>query len=147
MSFEFEIDPKEAASAEFMTNVHRILLREMTKAAKQNKVSRTDIARILNVDKSAITRAMNGKSNLTIRSISDLLWAIGAVPEFDAHQPQDEVGCNAPAESRPSLTTVAVVKLARTTTQSVSWSGTAKKENSTRKAQGSNTLLTYNYAH
>ena len=147
MSFEFEIDPKEAASAEFMTNVHRVLLREMTKAAKKSKVSRSDVARILSVDRSAITRALNGKSNLTIRSISDLLWAIGAVPEFDACQPQDEVGCNVPAESRPSLSKIAVVKLSRTTTQTVSWSGTEKKETSTTTSRGSKKLLTYNYAH
>lgn len=94
MSFEFDIDPKDAASAEFMTRVHRVLIREMMAAARQKKLSRADIARLLDVDKAVVSRALNGKSNLTIRTISELCWAIGVKPRFEACEESLPVGCN-----------------------------------------------------
>lgn len=147
MSFEFEIDPKEAASAEFMTRVHRILLREMMKAAKVHRISRADVARILEVDKSVVSRALNGKSNLTIRTISDLLWAIGSEPEFDACPIADEIGCNVPTERKITTTETTFTKVSKTTTKTVSWAGSVKKELSKSKPRGSNKLQSYSYAH
>lgn len=94
MSFEFHIDPKDAASAEFMTKVHRVLIREMIKAAKQKRISQSDVARLLDVDKAVVSRALNGKSNLTIRTISDLCWAIGVKPKFEACEDTPPEGSN-----------------------------------------------------
>ncbi|UWQ14589.1 helix-turn-helix transcriptional regulator [Aliiroseovarius sp. M344] len=94
MSFEFSISPKDKASAEFMTRVHGVLAREVVNAAKSKKISRSDIARLLEVDRSVVTRALDGKANLTLRTISELCWALGVVPEFDACEKEYKHGCN-----------------------------------------------------
>lgn len=94
MSFEFSLDPKDKASAEFMTRVHGVLAREFKRAAKEKKLSRADIARLLGVDRSVITRALNGKSNITIRTLSDLCWAMGVEPDFGCREELLAFGCN-----------------------------------------------------
>lgn len=99
MSFEFDISEKDIASAEFMSRVHRVLKREMIKAAKERKISRSELARLLEVDRSVISRALNGKSNLTIRTISDICWGLGLEPSFDACLPSSEHGCNHVADA------------------------------------------------
>lgn len=94
MSFEFSLNERDKASAKFMTKVHRALMREMIRTAKEKKMTRSDIARLLEIDRSAVSRALNGKSNLTIRTVSDLCWAMGVEPHFDAREAFTREGCN-----------------------------------------------------
>lgn len=94
MSFEFSISDRDKASAEFMSKVHRVLMRELRIAAKKRKLTKSDIARLLEVERSTITRALDGKSNLTIRTVSDLCWAVGVEPAFDACEAASAEGCN-----------------------------------------------------
>ncbi len=97
MSFEFELSERERASAKFMSFVHRVLRREVVNAAKVQGITRAEVARRLETDRSSITRALNGTSNLTIRTISDLCWALEIEPDFDARSQEIIVGANCKA--------------------------------------------------
>lgn len=145
MSFEFDIDPKEAASAEFMTRVHRILLREMTKAAREKRISRADVARILNLDKSVVTRALNGTSNLTIRTVSDLCWAIGVTPELEVRDAQLDAGCNVPMQSVQARVVGSGEK--NNVSKGKTWAAVAEREQTSHAVQGGGHVVKVNYAH
>lgn len=145
MSFEFDIDPKEAASAEFMTRVHRVLLREMTKAAREKRISRADVARILNLDKSVVTRALNGTSNLTIRTVSDLCWAIGVTPELEVRDAQLDAGCNVPMQSVQACIVGSGEK--NNVSKGQTWAAVAKREQTSHAVQGGGHVVKVKYAH
>ncbi|MEO5337954.1 MAG: helix-turn-helix transcriptional regulator [Magnetospirillum sp. WYHS-4] len=43
---------------------------------------KAELARLLDVDKAVLSRRLNGTSNMTIKTIADLAWAIGREIEF-----------------------------------------------------------------
>ena len=145
-SFEFDIEPREVASAEFMSLVHRVLLREMIKVAKVKKLSRADVARILDVDKSVVSRALNGKSNLTIRTISDICWAIGITPDFDACEVVDEHGCNHQVPRDATIADTALIKSSSSSSPHLNWVIEGEKPQGRSMSGGKENVSKFSYA-
>ena len=79
-AFEFEIDPKDAASAVYMGRNHRALLAAAIRAKKKYGITQQQIAEKIGVHKSVISRALSGRNNLTERTFAEICWAIGVEP-------------------------------------------------------------------
>jgi transcriptional regulator with XRE-family HTH domain len=66
----------------FIGQVHVVLGHAAVEVARRQRLTRADVAKILGVNKSVITRILSGKSNLTIKTIGELAGALGYRPEL-----------------------------------------------------------------
>ena len=76
MSYRMQISPRSRKAARFISGVHKQLQSAYIRAAKRG-VTQQEIATSLEVDRSTVNKRILGQSNLTLRSISDLAWAMG----------------------------------------------------------------------
>ena len=81
MTFALRIDPKKRAAGRFIGQVRDVLIQAVLSAEKDG-VNRAEIARRINCNRSRITRQLRGTSDLTLRSIAEIAWAIGMKPEI-----------------------------------------------------------------
>ena len=89
-SFSLKVDPREAQYARLAFAVLRTLRQSVSKRTKED-LSQSKIAKRIDMDGSSLSRILNGRvSNLTLRTISDVLWATEFEPiEFDADARED----------------------------------------------------------
>lgn len=71
--FVFEIDEKDAEVAILVGKIQDELRRAYVSSGKK----KNDLAQKLEVDRSVITRRLKPSANLTVRSLAELIWAIG----------------------------------------------------------------------
>lgn len=81
-SFDLDISDRDLAAARYITRVQRHLILQFLRKGRELHLTRADVARKLDVDKSTVSRMLNGKSNLTARTISDLCWALDMEPDL-----------------------------------------------------------------
>lgn len=78
---------------EKLMNQERFIL-EVTEAfcehMKQNKITRTELAKRLGKSRGFVSQVLNGGRNLTIRTIADIAAALGVSPFFDLKKPTGE---------------------------------------------------------
>lgn len=91
MSYQIKIDPRASKAGRFISAVHR----EIQKAFSKSGLKQNDLAKMLDIDRSTINRQLLGQSNLTLRSISDLAWAMDCRLNFSLTPLSDELGVNA----------------------------------------------------
>ena len=89
-SFSLKVDPREAQYARFAFAILRTLRSAVNKRTKEG-LTQAAIASRIGMDRSSLSRILNGRtSNLTIKTISDVLWATEFEPiEFDADPRED----------------------------------------------------------
>ncbi|RTL63703.1 MAG: hypothetical protein EKK41_22930 [Hyphomicrobiales bacterium] len=83
-SYQFSVDEKEMAGAEFMAMVHQELQKAFLYEKKHNNISQQLVATKLGVNRSVVNRQIGGLENITSRSVGELLWALGWRPKFEA---------------------------------------------------------------
>lgn len=98
MSFEFDIPEKDIAAVDFMGKNHKALLRAALEARAARGFTQKQVAELLGVNKSVISRALSGRSNLTERTIGELCWALGYEPKLVLTE-LSKVGANADVHS------------------------------------------------
>lgn len=76
MSFRMQIDPRSRKAARFISSVQKQIQAAYLRASKRG-LNQQAIAQSLGVDRSTVNKRLLGTSNLTLRSISDLAWAMG----------------------------------------------------------------------
>ncbi|MGH6761364.1 MAG: helix-turn-helix domain-containing protein [Phyllobacterium sp.] len=79
MSYKLRIPPKDRASGRFIALVRKALI---SAAMDEKGVSQQSIANKLGVNRSVVNRLLRGESNLTLRSIGELAWALEYKPSF-----------------------------------------------------------------
>lgn len=78
---DFEIDEKDLAAAKFIGETRRGLAVALLEAKKDNPaICQAEIARRIGMDKGVLSKALNGQSNMTLRTISEIAWALGILP-------------------------------------------------------------------
>jgi plasmid maintenance system antidote protein VapI len=80
--FDFTLDPKEEATADFVAKVGGELQRTFEKRKKQDKLTQQQLATMLDVDRSRIHRCLSGYNNLTLSTVAELAWAMDAEIDF-----------------------------------------------------------------
>ena len=76
-SYKISVDPKRKAFTRLISAIHRELAAALEREGRARNLTQSDVANTLGVNKSAISRRLSGTSNLTLKSISDLAWALG----------------------------------------------------------------------
>jgi transcriptional regulator with XRE-family HTH domain len=93
-SFAIKVDPREAQYARLAFAVLKTLRRAVDNRANEG-LTKSAIAKRIGKDKSALSRILNGRTrNLTLKTVSDILWAVDYEPtEFEA-DPLEELSPN-----------------------------------------------------
>nr|WP_246700220.1 helix-turn-helix transcriptional regulator [Rhodopseudomonas sp. WA056] len=63
---------------------------------KRDGLTQQALAKRLGVNRSVINRQLSGESNLTLRSLADLAWAMDMELSFELRQPERHAGQNEP---------------------------------------------------
>ena len=96
-SYNIHIDPRRKAFTRLISAIHRELAAALERECRARNLTQNDLANTLGVNKSAISRRLGGTSNLTLKSISDLAWALGHDVDFRlVSRRQEMAGANHP---------------------------------------------------
>ncbi|MSU89262.1 helix-turn-helix domain-containing protein [Rhodobacteraceae bacterium 2CG4] len=101
MSFSLNISAKEKMTGRFKSRVNRALLNAVTQARKERKLTQSEIAALMEIDKSTLSRILNGRGNLTLKTIGDLSWALGLRPDITFTKVEEPAGAGA---NSPAIT-------------------------------------------
>ena len=82
MSYELKIKPKDRAAGRFIGRVRKNLIDALIEEKKLSGINQQKLASALGVNRSVVTRILKGDSNLTLRSIGEIAWAMGWEPEL-----------------------------------------------------------------
>lgn len=82
MSFLFKLDPREEASTQLIAHVGTLLRQSVEIRKSQSDISQVEIAKKLEVDRSRITKCLSGFRNMTLKTFSDVVWALGGEIEL-----------------------------------------------------------------
>lgn len=78
MSYQMRNDPRARKAGRF---IHRVQ-KELQNAFVASGMKQQEIAEKLGVNRSVVNKRLLGEANLTLRTIADLAWAMGADIEF-----------------------------------------------------------------
>lgn len=92
MAFKFSIDPKKRASARFMNDVQREIIRAFIEEKKATGINQGTIAKALGVNRSVVSRLLKGEGDLTLRSVAEISWALGWSPNFQLRRDHVVIG-------------------------------------------------------
>lgn len=81
-SFEFDVSEKDAAGSEHISKVSRQLIAAFVRKSRAERITKAALADKLGLDKSTVGRMLRGNSNLTLRSVGELCWALNVQPDF-----------------------------------------------------------------
>ncbi|ANL45821.1 helix-turn-helix domain-containing protein [Rhizobium phaseoli] len=87
MSFQFELDPREEASAALIADVAQNLRAAVNEFRASHGGSQSDIAAKLDTDRAVLSKCLSGFRNITLKTLSDIAWAIGAKVEVKVTMP------------------------------------------------------------
>lgn len=93
-SYEYKIDERSRAGSRFITRVNGELRHALVTEKSERKLTQQAIADKLGVNRSVVNRRFMGLENMTARSISELLWAIGWEAHFEARKIEQNYGDN-----------------------------------------------------
>jgi transcriptional regulator with XRE-family HTH domain len=100
--FSLTISPKDADGSDAVDAVNRRILYLVEQRIKQKKTTKAKIARRLGVNRSTVSRMLQGNQNLTIRTIGELLGAIDYSLKDIIAEDRISQGANLPLD-HPSL--------------------------------------------
>lgn len=102
MSYELKIDPKSRAAGRFIGKVRRELISAAINEKKLSGITQQKIAEALGVNRSVVNRILKGETNLTLRTIAELSFALGYTPEFSLEKPKTLPTTNLPPDMKPA---------------------------------------------
>ena len=103
-SFHFDIGGRARNAGRFIGRVRGELLRALSERKNEGGLSQEALARKLDTERSLINRQLSGESNLTLRSLADLAWAMDLEISFELKKPATEAGQNQPAHNQTIAT-------------------------------------------
>ena len=95
-SFHFDIGGRARNAGRFIGRVRGELLRALSERKSEGGLSQEALARKLDTERSLINRQLSGESNLTLRSLADLAWAMDLEISFELKKPASPAGQNQP---------------------------------------------------
>lgn len=103
-SFHFDIGERARHAGRFIGRVRGELLRALSERKSERGFSQEALARKLDTKRSLINRQLSGESNLTLRSLADLAWAMDLEISFELKKPASHAGQNQPLHTQTMTT-------------------------------------------
>jgi transcriptional regulator with XRE-family HTH domain len=103
-SFHFDIGERARHAGRFIGRVRGELLRALSERKSERGLSQEALARKLDTERSLINRQLAGESNLTLRSLADLAWAMDLEISFELKKPAVNDGQNQLIQNQPMTT-------------------------------------------
>src|ERR1700744_1289091 len=91
--FRVDIDARSRTAGRFIGRVRRELLKAITEE-KGEGLTQQDLALRLDSQRSNINRQLSGESEITLRSLADLAWALDREITFELRRPTHADGQN-----------------------------------------------------
>lgn len=82
-SFRTTITPSRQAAVHFVRLVRRQLQKALMVEKDERNLSQSEVARIIGVDRSVISREVNGTRDLTLGRLAELAYAMEREPFFE----------------------------------------------------------------
>ena len=82
-SFQFDIGERARHAGRFIGRVRGELLRALSERKRERGFSQEALAQKLETDRALINRQLSGESNLSLRSLADLAWALDLEISFE----------------------------------------------------------------
>jgi transcriptional regulator with XRE-family HTH domain len=95
-SFHFDIGERARHAGRFIGRVRGELLRALSERKSEKGFSQEALARKLDAKRSLINQQFSGETNLSLRSLADLAWAMDLEISFELKKPVAEAGQNQP---------------------------------------------------
>ncbi len=95
-SFHFDIGERARHAGRFIGRVRGELLRALAEKKAKAGLPQQVLAEKIGVERSLINRQLAGESNLTLRSLADLAWAMDMEISFELKKPVAKAGQNRP---------------------------------------------------
>ncbi|MFC0239161.1 helix-turn-helix domain-containing protein [Rhodopseudomonas telluris] len=93
-SFHFDIGSRAQRAGRLISRVRTELLRVLSEKKKAEGLTQQAIAKRLGVDRSQINRQLSGESNLTLRSLAEIAWAMNMEVSLQLQEPSCAYGRN-----------------------------------------------------
>ena len=103
-SFHFDIGGRARHAGRFIGRVRGELLRALSKRKSEGRLPQQALAEKLGIERSLINRQLAGESNLTLRSLADLAWAMDMEISFELKEAEGKAGQNQPVQNQPTTT-------------------------------------------
>ena len=94
-SYHFDIGSRAQKAGRFIARVRDELLRVLSEKKKEG-LTQQALAQRLGVNRSVINRQLSGESNLTLRSLAEIAWAMDMELSFELRHPEIAPGRNEP---------------------------------------------------
>lgn len=110
MSFQIKIDPIKRAGGRGIVKAREALMKALVEEMRDNKLTRSEIAKRLGVHRSVVTKELSGTANLTIRRLGELAYIMGRDLDIDLPRKRKRPGQNSspsqnvPRASKPGIT-------------------------------------------
>jgi transcriptional regulator with XRE-family HTH domain len=98
-SFQFDVGGRARKAGRFIGRVRDELLKALSEKKAKEGLTQQALATKLGVHRSLINRQLSGESNLTLRSLADLAWAMDMDLKFELQERETAVGQNETAET------------------------------------------------
>ncbi|RYE41671.1 MAG: helix-turn-helix domain-containing protein [Hyphomicrobiales bacterium] len=96
MSFQMQIDERSAQAARLIMRVHREIQKAFSSSAKEGMTQQA-LATKLEVNRATVNRRLQGLENMTLRTISDMAWALDCELEEIRFRSRKDVSGNGQA--------------------------------------------------
>ena len=80
MSFQIELDRFDEAYGHFLHDIRDAIQRTFEEEVKTRGLTQQDIADVLGVDRSVVSKRLSGGGNVTLKTVCDLYTAMGRLP-------------------------------------------------------------------
>jgi hypothetical protein len=95
-SFHFDIGGRARHAGRFIGRVRGELLRALSLRKSEGELPQQVLAEKLGIQRSLINQQLAGETNLTLRSLADLAWAMDMEITFELKKPMAKAGQNQP---------------------------------------------------
>ena len=93
-SFQFDVGSRARKAGRFIGRVRSELLKALSERKANAGLTQQALATRLGVHRSLVNRQLSGESNLTLRSLADLAWAMDMELSFELREPVPGFGQN-----------------------------------------------------
>jgi transcriptional regulator with XRE-family HTH domain len=98
-SFHFDIGSRARHAGRFIGRVRGELLRALSQRKSESGLPQQTLAEKLGIQRSLINQQLAGETNLTLRSLADLAWAMDMEISFELKEPTAKAGQNQPTST------------------------------------------------